>query len=74
MCLKSVKLPSGGFFCSRKTIDEEELQAYLDAIDNLDSRIEVRGPDAFDILEQLRDEYGYRVPGCYYTRSVPTTG
>ena len=56
-----------------KTMDETELQAYLDAIDKLDTRFTVRENDGH-VLEQLRDEYGYRVPGCHLTRPAPTYG
>jgi len=54
-------------------MDETELQAYLDAIDKLDTRFTVRENDGH-VLEQLRDEYGYRVPGCHLTRPAPTYG
>ena len=53
-------------------MNPEEYEAYLDAIDLLDERlgvsdIRVETP----VCEQLRDDYGYRVPGCY--RTSPTS-
>ena len=52
-------------------MDETELQAYLDAIDKLDTRFTVRENDGY-VLEQLRDELGYRVDGCFYTKPSQT--
>jgi hypothetical protein len=54
-------------FLYLKIMDEEELEEYLAAIDRLDSRINTRERDS-SVLEQLRDEDGYRVPGCFHTR------
>lgn len=55
------------------TMDEDELDAYLNAIDRLDTRL---GPEysviETPIFDQLRDERGHRVPGCYRKHPLPT--
>ena len=56
-------------------MDEDELETYLDAIDLLDERlgvsdIRVETP----VCEQLRDDYGYRVPGSFRTSPTSTYG
>ena len=49
-------------------MDEKELEEYLRQIDKVES---VRmGDDA--LLDQLRDEEGIGVPGCYRTLPIPT--
>ena len=55
-------------------MDEMELEEYLDAIDRLDSRIGADDKSPYDITEQLRDERGDRVEGCYVMRPAPTYG
>ena len=57
--------PRGGFFVGE--MNERELDEYLDQIDALDERLECRrfGRGLQRIDEQLRDETGCRVPGCY---------
>ena len=53
-------------------VDESELELYLDQIDMLDTRIQVDAKSCYDIAEQLRDNLGERVHGCYYMRPAPT--
>ena len=62
--------PSAGFFVS-EIMDEDELERYLDQIDAIDPLLKYEeGPlEYFLKFEQLRDEYGVRVPGCY--RKMP---
>ena len=52
-------------------MNEEELELYLDAIDRLDDRLGYPRKET-DLWEPLRDEYGYRVPGCGYVRPAPS--
>ena len=55
-------------------MDEEELEFYLDSIDRIDPLLSA-SIDAHpyeSVSEQLRDESGFRVPGCY--RVPPTAG
>lgn len=55
-------------------MDEDELELYLDSIDRIDPLLSASS-DAYPYevgLEQLRDESGFRVPGCY--RVPPTAG
>ena len=50
-------------------MDEEELEQYLDAIDSIDPLLQhdPRPIDGTQLLhEQVRDERGFRVPGCYF--------
>ena len=54
-------------------MDEIEYLQYLDEIDRLDRRI-VDDKSPYDILEQLRTEDGFRVPGCYHIKPAPTYG
>ena len=48
-------------------MDPEEYESYLDQIDAMDPLL--RGRSEIDenesLCEQLRDEHGLRVPGCY---------
>lgn len=54
-------------------MNEDELDQYLDAVDRLDTRLgPTFTPDERPIFEQLRDEDGLRVPGCY--RAFPKPG
>ena len=54
-------------------MDEQEYQQYMEDIERL-ARHYIDDKSPYDILEQLRDEEGERVPGCYYTRPSPTYG
>lgn len=62
--------------CRRKPaflcMDEEEYEKYLDQIDNLDALINGRAEEPTYIQDQLRDQDGIRVPGCYRTVPAPT--
>ena len=49
-------------------MNEEELEAYLDAIDAIDNRFVNAEPQ---LVEQLRDECGERVPGCHRVLPAP---
>ena len=49
-------------------MSEEELQDYLDAIDNIDRR---RMAENRELQEPCRDDDGYVVPGCSYTLPAP---
>lgn len=53
-------------------MDEEEYEKYLDQIDNLDALINGRAEEPTYIQDQLRDQDGIRVPGCYRTVPAPT--
>jgi hypothetical protein len=44
-------------------MDEEELEIYLNMIDQIE-RDDIKKRER-PLREQLRDENGYRVPGCY---------
>lgn len=57
-------------------MDEDELDVYLDAIDLMDPllRAEVSDRDNVRLHEQLRDDDGHRVPGCYRVRPAPGQG
>ena len=48
-------------------MDEEEYEQYLDMIDRVDDRLRLDADEGnvFRPNEQLRDEHGIRVPGCY---------
>lgn len=48
-------------------MDEWELEEYIKAIDELERR-ELKD---HGLLEQIRDEDGIRVPGCFYTLPAP---
>ena len=54
-------------------VDEFELDQLLRAIDALDNRLD--GDKEYDkepsLYGQLRDEHGYRVPGCYSIMPAP---
>ena len=50
-------------------MDEEEYEDYLNQIDNM--RWGTNELEHDSLQEQLRDEQGYRVPGCYRTRPAP---
>ena len=55
-------------------MDEEELELYLDMIDRIDPLLEPEpfyGGDSLS-LQQLRDDDGLRVPGCYRVPPKPT--
>jgi hypothetical protein len=60
-------------FLYLKIMDELEYENYLAAIDRLDSRAFVWEREE-SVLEQLRDEDGYRVPGCFHTRPANIDG
>ena len=51
-------------------IDEKEYEEYLNAVFGMESF------DPYDqnLLEQQRDEYGSRVPGCYRIKPAKTDG
>ena len=57
-------------------VDEDELELYLDAIDELDDRLQTTNKQDYSetVSEQLRDEHGFRVPGCYRTAPSTTYG
>ena len=61
-------------FLWAKTMDENELDLYLDAIDMMDPLINPVGiiDSEFMLHEQVRDERGFRVEGCYRTQPAPT--
>ena len=47
-------------------MDEDQYESYLLAIDRLDKRLGPVDPDReTSVIEQMRDEDGFRVPGCY---------
>ena len=46
-------------------MDEEEYQAYLNAVFGMEEETEA-------FKDQLRDEDGYLVPGCYHVSPAPT--
>ena len=48
-------------------MDEEEYEQYLDMIDRVDDRLRLDADEGnvFRPNEQLRDDHGIRVPGCY---------
>lgn len=50
-------------------MDEEEYDQYLNAVFGMDY-MEERG----DLCQQLRDDDGYRVPGCYRVMPAPDAG
>jgi hypothetical protein len=49
-------------------MDEWELEEYLAAIDEIERRVLKNE----DLVEQIRDEDGIRVPGCFFVRPAPT--
>ena len=56
-----------GFFVS-EVMDEDEYDAYIDQIDAIDPllpRTYCAGDEVMSDYEQLRDENGYVVEGCY---------
>ena len=57
-----------------KTMDPDELELYLDAIDAMDPllRPSESADDGFMLHEQLRDMHGHRVEGCSQVRPMPT--
>ena len=48
-------------------MDEDEYEDYLNQIDN----IQANELEYEALQEQLRDEHGHRVSGCYRTRPAP---
>ena len=54
---------------SREDMTESELQEYLDAID----RLQTAALGEPNLLDEMRDEHGYLVEGCYHTRPAPTS-
>jgi len=48
-------------------MDEWELEEYLAAIDEIERRVLKNE----DLVEQIRDEHGFKVPGCYVVRPAP---
>jgi len=69
-CLSLSRHASRAFLCARE-MDEDELEEYLDAIDQLDDRGEPAHYGHDELQEQLIDSSGHAVPGCYRTRPAP---
>jgi len=52
-------------------MDETEYQEYIDAIDAVERRDRERFETNGALTEQIRDEDGFRVPGCFYVKPAP---
>jgi len=54
------------FFWARQ-MDPDEYETYLDQIDAMDPLLRQREvlDENENLCEQLRDDHGWRVPGCY---------
>ena len=48
-------------------MDEEEYLEYINAIDEIERRELKDG----NLMEQIRDEDGARVPGCFFVKPAP---
>ena len=57
-------------------MDEFEIEALLDAIDALDPLLNPTNTIEYDeiLSEQVRDENGHRVEGCYHIRPANIYG
>ena len=56
-------------------MDEDEYEGYLDSIDAIDPLLRTELDDPImtgSLIQQLRDEDGNRVDGCYWTPPAPT--
>jgi hypothetical protein len=53
-------------------MDEDEYEEWLYQIDLIEQKQLAKEFGEPDLLEQLRDENGFRVPGCYRVLPAPT--
>jgi len=53
-------------------MDESELEEYLELIDQVEQKELERIHTQELLVDQLRDEHGFRVPGCYRVPPAPS--